>query len=124
MVSPGYVGEPRRDPGDWFTTGDVGVLAPDGSLTVVGRADDVIITGGENVHPAEVERVLLQHPGVTAARVLGEPDPEWGMRVAAELELDGATLGEVEEWARERLGAAMLPRSWRSVEGVGGKLEA
>lgn len=65
----------------WFVTGDLGDW--DGRLDVHGRADDVIITGGHNVHPATVERALLALPGVKDAIVVGVPDPEWGERVAA-----------------------------------------
>ncbi|MFL6206948.1 MAG: class I adenylate-forming enzyme family protein [Acidimicrobiales bacterium] len=74
-----------RDPKDadgWFATGDAG--AWDGTrLTVHGRIGDVIVTGGENVWPAAVERVLASHPAVAEALVLGRPDPEWGERVVA-----------------------------------------
>ena len=66
----------------WFRTGDLGRWR-DGRLEVLGRADDVIITGGEKVAPAAVERVLLAQPGVRAACVVGLPDPEWGQVVAA-----------------------------------------
>ena len=75
MVSAGYLGEePRSD--EWFVTGDLGSIDPEGRLT--GRADAVIVTGGENVHPALVERALRTVAGVVDARVSGEPDAEWG----------------------------------------------
>ncbi len=77
----GYLDEPPLPPGP-LTTSDLGYLA-DGWLHVVGRADDVIITGGENVHPAAVEAALRDCPGVRAACVVGAPDPRWGALVVA-----------------------------------------
>jgi O-succinylbenzoic acid--CoA ligase len=69
----------------WLDTGDLGELDARGRLTVHGRADDVIVTGGENVHPLEVERALAAIPGVAEACVFGVPDPTWGQVVAAAL---------------------------------------
>ena len=70
----------------WFSTGDLGTVNPDGSVTISGRADEMIVTGGENVSPFEVERVLESVPGVGRAVVVGIPDREWGEIVAAALE--------------------------------------
>jgi O-succinylbenzoic acid--CoA ligase len=67
----------------WFRTGDAGILGPDGSLTVLGRLDDVIVTGGLKVAPGVVENALLAIPGVTEAVVVGVPDREWGERIVA-----------------------------------------
>ncbi|MGW5055438.1 o-succinylbenzoate--CoA ligase [Actinokineospora sp. NPDC004072] len=104
-VAAGYAGGPAFD--GWFTTADLGAFA-DGRLHVLGRADDVINTGGEKVAPAAVEAVLLAHPGVREVCVVGVPDPEWGQRVAA------AAVGELPEAAlaavRAKLGAAAVPR--------------
>jgi len=72
----------------WFRTGDLGTLHPQGWLTVVGRIKDVIIRGGENISPAEVERVLESHPSVQQAVVVGVPDDRLGERVAAFLVAD------------------------------------
>jgi long-chain acyl-CoA synthetase len=62
----------------WLCTGDMGVLDPEGFLTLKDRSKDVIISGGSNIYPREVEEVLLLHPGVHEAAVIGRPDPEWG----------------------------------------------
>lgn len=68
---------------EWYYTGDLGYLDEDGYLYVVDRKDDMIISGGENVYPAEVEDVLYSHEGVREAAVVGEPDEKWGERVVA-----------------------------------------
>jgi len=70
----------------WFSTGDLGTVNPDGSVSIGGRADAMIVTGGENVSPAEVERVLESVSGVRRAVVVGLPDPTWGETVAAAVE--------------------------------------
>jgi len=120
-VSPGYLGESEREPGDWLRTGDLGFLDADGYLFVLGRADRVIITGGEKVHPARVEAVLREHPSVEDARVWGEEDPEWGRRVAAEVVLaagagwEPATLAA---HARARLAGYEVPRRWQAVDEI------
>ena len=80
----GYLGEPAPlDDGGWFATGDAGRLDEEGRLHVLGRLDDRILTGGENVDPLEVERALEAHPAIAEAAVFGAPDPEWGQRVSA-----------------------------------------
>jgi len=78
----GYYGQPPHDD-VWFRTSDLGRLAADGTLGIRGRADDVIVTGGHKVVPAEVVAALLRAPGVRDAAVLGEADPDWGERVVA-----------------------------------------
>jgi O-succinylbenzoic acid--CoA ligase len=114
MVSPGDVGGPERAPGDWYVTGDVGDLDHRG-LVVLGRADDVIVTGGENVHPLEVESVLASHPGVNDVVVVGVPDPRWGALVCAVWEGTAAP-GDLERLARLRLAGFKIPRRWLRVE--------
>jgi O-succinylbenzoic acid--CoA ligase len=121
MVSAGYLGEePRSD--EWFTTGDLGSIDAAGRLTVLGRADAVIVTGGENVHPGQVEQALRVIPGVVDARVFGEPDPEWGSRVVAEVVLDGISVDAVAAAARRRLAPAEVPQRWVVVEELPSKL--
>ncbi len=112
MLSPGYLGAPRRRPGDWYLSGDVGLLDSDGYLRVVGRADDVIISGGENVDPAEVEAVLLAHPAVQEAAVFGTPHDDWGEAVSALLVAPGAGAEELEGYVRARLTGYKVPRRW------------
>lgn len=119
MVSPGYVGEEPRDD-DWFVTGDLGRL-DDGRLVVLGRADAVIVTGGENVHPLEVETALRSHSAIRDVRVFGAPDPDWGQIVVAEVESDAA----VEDLDRiaASLPPHMRPRRWDVVDLIRRKLD-
>src|SRR3546814_8810548 len=87
MVATAYRdGTPVVDAEGWLHTGDLGDL-DDGVLTVHGRRGDMIISGGENVHPDPVERRLRQHPAIADAAVVGRPDPEWGQRVVAVVEV-------------------------------------
>lgn len=67
----------------WLRTGDLGCIDADGFLTLTGRSKDVIISGGSNIYPREVEDVLLQHPGVHEVSVVGAHDPDWGEIVVA-----------------------------------------
>jgi acyl-CoA synthetase (AMP-forming)/AMP-acid ligase II len=99
--------------GGWLRTGDMGSVDADGYLFVTGRGDDLIISGGENISPAEVEDVLLDHPAVAAAAAVGIPDPEWGERVGAMVSLrPGADTDAdaLRRWASERLGSLKAPR--------------
>jgi len=85
MRMAGYLGEPPLEPQAWFDTGDLGEIDAEGCLWLHARRADLIVTGGENVYPAEVERVLEACPGVQAAAVFGLPDETWGQTVAAAL---------------------------------------
>ena len=99
--------------GGWFHTRDAGALDADGRLTVTGRLDDVVITGGVNVAPAGVEAALREHPDVADAVVFGRPDPTWGQRVvAAVVPAPGATpeLPALRDWVADRLGRPAAPR--------------
>jgi fatty-acyl-CoA synthase len=81
-VMPGYWQQPEATAtsftGDWFHTGDVAIADDDGYYTIVDRVKDIIISGGENIYPAEVEDALLYHPGIAEAAVIGVPDDRWG----------------------------------------------
>ena len=126
-VFPGYL-NPALVPGPSagrFPTGDLGRLQG-GVLTVLGRRDDTIITGGENVHPDQVEAVLREHPSVADAAVAGRPDPTWGQVVAAWVVAEGVTAADLDAWCRDRLAAFKVPRRWTFVDALprsgGGKL--
>jgi acyl-CoA synthetase (AMP-forming)/AMP-acid ligase II len=84
QVSGEYAGrDAPLDAAGWFPTRDRGWLDDDGYLFIEGRSDDTIIRGGENIAPAEIEEVLLQHPDIAQCAVVGVPDDEWGQRIAA-----------------------------------------
>ena len=100
----------------WFNTRDAGRVDGDGYLFVHGRLDDVIVRGGENLSPGEIEDVLLEHPAVEAAAVVGIPDAEWGERVVAAVVLEPgaeATEEELRGHVRSRLRSARTPERIR-----------
>jgi acyl-CoA synthetase (AMP-forming)/AMP-acid ligase II len=112
QVSGEYVGSSGVDADGWFATRDRGWLDDEGYLFIEGRADDTIIRGGENIAPAEIEDVLVEHPAVTEAAVLGVPDDEWGQRVAAVVvAVDGVVVDadELRDWVRSRLRSSKTP---------------
>ncbi|MGH8874448.1 MAG: class I adenylate-forming enzyme family protein [Acidimicrobiia bacterium] len=119
MVSPGYLDEPDRPPGAWLETGDLGELDGEGGLRVLGRADQVVITGGENVHLAEVEQALAACRGVRAVTVVGVPDARWGEILAA-VYVGEVTPAELERHARDRLAGYKVPKRWAQVETLPG----
>jgi long-chain acyl-CoA synthetase len=101
------------DPYWRFTVGDDGRLDEDGYLYLTGRRTDLILSGGVNVYPAEVERVLAAHPAILEGAVFGRPDDEWGQRVcAAVVPRPGASLdpAELRAWLRERLAGFQTPK--------------
>jgi malonyl-CoA/methylmalonyl-CoA synthetase len=117
-VTSGYWGRPERSAGaltadGWFRTGDLGTIAPDGYVTIVGRSKDLVITGGLNVYPREVELVLDALPGVAESAVIGLPHPDFGEAVVAVVvptpgtTTDPATLQAA---ARERLAGYKAPK--------------
>ena len=118
----GYVGDPELTAASlvdgWFLTSDAGRLDEDGRLHVLGRLDDVVISGGVNVPTPAVAARLREHPDVRAAEVLGVPDEEWGQRVVAFVVVSaGAADGWSAEAARDWVSAAH-PRSWAPREVV------
>ncbi len=121
IVTAGYHGRPAETAaalrGGWLRSGDIGRLDDEGYLYVLDRRDDLIVSGGENVYPAEVEQVLLAHPGVAEAGVIGIPDAEWGQRVAAVVRLrEGApsvSTDDLRAHCRAALGGFRAPSEIR-----------
>lgn len=97
--------------GPWFASRDLGYVDTDGYLFVLGRADDTIIRGGENIAPAMIEEVLLRVPGITEAAVVGLPDEEWGQRLEAVVVTDGTHIDteQMRQWCRQQLRSALTP---------------
>ncbi len=121
-VMRGYHGRPEESAAalrdGWLRTGDVGLLDRDGDLHVLERRTDLIVSGGENVYPAEVEAALTEHPAVSEAGVAGVPDREFGARPAAWLVLQEGvpppTLEELRAFCRERLAGYKIPVCFRT----------
>jgi acyl-CoA synthetase (AMP-forming)/AMP-acid ligase II len=112
----GGVSSPEHD--GWLPTRDMGWIDPDGYIYLAGRKDDMIIRGGENISPAEVEATLYAHPGVEEVAVIGVPDEEWGQRVAAfVVARPGSQLNEgvLAEFCRARLASFKKPEIFRFV---------
>ena len=125
VLALGYRLDPRataaafRD--GWFVTRDAGRLDDGGRLTVSGRLDDVVLTGGVNVAPAAVEAVLREHPDVEDAVVFGRPDDEWGQRVVAAVVPRPCTapdLATLRSWVAARLGPPAAPRELHTIAAV------
>jgi fatty-acyl-CoA synthase len=115
-VTPGYFQDPEATAlafnGPWLRTGDGGHLDDEGFVFIADRIKDMIITGGENVYPAEVEGVLFDHPAVAEVAVIGTPDDKWGERVCAIVVTEpgtGLDLQELREFAGQRIGRYKLP---------------
>lgn len=112
QVSGEYLGRDGDHDEGWFHTRDAGHLDTDGFLYVHGRLDDVIVRGGENISPGEIEEVLLSHPAVEAVAVVGIPDTEWGEKVVAVVvPTDGHDIAEadLQEHVRTRLRSTRTP---------------
>lgn len=112
QVSGEYLSHSATESGGWYATRDHGHLDEGGFLFLHGRADDVIVRGGENISPAEVEERLLAHPTVAEAAVVGVPDTEWGERIEAfVVPSSGAVVdaGELREWVRSGLRSTRVP---------------
>ncbi|HEX8029589.1 MAG TPA: fatty acid--CoA ligase [Vicinamibacterales bacterium] len=109
------------DPQGWLRTGDAGYLDEDGYLYIHDRVKDMIISGAENIYPAEVENALYGHPDVAEVAVIGVPDPKWGEAVKAVVVLRPGARADVPDmlsFARERIAAYKLPKSIDVVESL------
>ena len=122
-IMPGYLNNPEGNraafwANGWFRSGDIGRFDPDGYLYIVDRLKDMIITGGENVYPKEVEDVLYARPEVEECAIIGLPDPEWGERVTAFIvarpgeKIDPQAL---KAFLKSRLSAFKVPKEFRAV---------
>jgi o-succinylbenzoate---CoA ligase len=117
-ITPGYADRPvvtaeaLRD--GWLCTGDLGYVDADGYLYVLDRRSDLIIAGGENVYPAEIENVLLAHPDIAEAGVCGQDDPQWGQVPIAFITVHSGRTVDVAailEYVRQRLASYKVPRA-------------
>ena len=123
-VMRGYWDDEERtretiDQGGWLHSGDLGIMDADGYVRVTGRIKDMIIRGGENVYPREVEEFLYTHPGIQEVQVVGVPDQKYGEQVCAWIKLrDGESLGEqeVRDFCRERITHFKVPHYIRFVD--------
>ena len=105
--------EGRNERGGWFRAGDAGYLK-DGYLFINDRIKDMIISGGENIYPAEIENLLMKHPAVADGAIIGVPDPTWGEAVKACVVLkpgQQASERELIDWMRERLAHFKCPKT-------------
>jgi long-chain acyl-CoA synthetase len=116
-----YYGDPEKTAAAWrgdrFTVGDIGRLDDDGYLYLEGRREDLIISGGVNVYPLEVEQVLGEHPAITDIAVYAVADPEWGQRVCAAVVTD-ASEAELTAYAREHLTPPKRPKTWTFLDAL------
>jgi fatty-acyl-CoA synthase len=135
MVMKGYDGEPEAtaeaiDSEGWFRTGDLGVMQDDGYLRISGRAKDMIIRGGENIYPREIEEFLYTHPKVAEVHITGLPDERLGEIVLAWIRLkpgENATEEEIREFCRAGIAYFKVPHTVRFVDSfpttVSGKIQ-
>ena len=114
QVSGEYEGRGKvTDNEGWFPTRDAGSMDPEGYLFLEGRADDVIVRGGENMSPGEIEDVLLEHDAVGDAAVVGIPDEQWGEGVAAAIRLKddkSAEVAELQNWVKNNMRSSRVPQ--------------
>jgi long-chain acyl-CoA synthetase len=125
VVMPGYWQQPEASAetlrGGWLHTGDIGSFDAAGYLTLRDRSKDLIISGGMNIYPREVEEALLRHPGVKAVAVVGRPDPEWGESVVAFVVADDGAAPATDDLDRTCLDAIARykrPKEYRFVDGL------
>jgi long-chain acyl-CoA synthetase len=122
-VMAGYWANPAASAktlrGGWLHTGDVGSMDAAGFVTIKDRSKDMIISGGSNIYPREIEEVLLRHPAVAECSVVGRPHPEWGEEVIAFLVLKGkATAAELDRLCLDNIARFKRPKDYRFVEAL------
>ena len=118
IVMKGYYNMPEKtaetiDPEGWLHTGDQAVMNAQGYVNIVGRIKDMIIRGGENVYPAEIEQFLMRHPKVSEAQVVGVPDAYMGEEMVAFLNLkpdEKLTEAEVQQYCRANISRHKIPK--------------
>jgi fatty-acyl-CoA synthase len=123
-VMPGYWEDPERtaqaiDPARWMHTGDLATIDAEGYCNIVGRIKDMVIRGGENIYPREVEEFLYRHPDIQDVQVFGVPDPRYGEEICAWIRLrPGAALteGDVRAFCEDQIAHQKIPRHIRFVE--------
>ncbi len=125
VVMAGYWDQPEETAetlrGGWLHTGDVGSFDDDGYLTLHDRSKDLIISGGMNIYPREVEEALMTNPGVQSVAVVGRPDPEWGESVVAFVVIaDGAevSVADLDRTCLERIARFKRPKEYHLVESL------
>ncbi len=124
MLMQGYDDEPEATAGvvdreGWFHTGDLGSMREDGYLRITGRAKDMIIRGGENIYPREIEEFLYTHPKIAEIHIVGLPDERLGETVLAWIRLETgetATAEEIQEFCRDRIARFKIPQRIRFVD--------
>ncbi len=123
-VMVGYWSDPQSTAsalrGSWLHTGDLGSFDADGFLTLKDRSKDLIISGGSNIYPREIEEVLLKHPGVREASVVGRPHPDWGEEVVAFVVLAAGPISEesLDALCREHIARFKRPKAYRFLEAL------
>lgn len=126
VVMAGYWNKPEATAetlrGGWLHTGDVGTFSATGYLTLQDRSKDLIISGGMNIYPREVEEVLLRHPGVAATSVVGRPDPEWGevviAFVVASSDTEPPAVEELDQFCIDHIARYKRPKDYRFVDSL------
>jgi fatty-acyl-CoA synthase len=124
VVMLGYYNNPEAtrqaiDPEGWLHTGDLAVRLPNGYYKITGRLKDMVIRGGENIYPREIEEFLFTHPAIEQASVVGVPDPKYGEELCAWIKLKAghtATVEEIQQFCRANLAHYKVPRYIRFVD--------
>ena len=123
VVMAGYWQQPEATAttlrNGWLWTGDVGRLDDEGFLTLLDRSKDLVISGGNNIYPREVEEVLLLHPAVSEVSVIGRPDPQWGESLVAYVVLrHPANAAELDAHCLSHIARYKRPKAWRFVDAL------